>query len=65
MNNPGIIITESDSFLKMGPDQDSPSIEELPPGSKVFYIEHLGDWWQVTTEHGDEGWIKSVDGQRL
>lgn len=63
--NNGIIITSPSTALKMGPDEVSPDLTDLPEGTKVFFKEHLGDWWHVTTSYGDEGWIPAGHGKKI
>ncbi len=60
-----IIITSEQTILKVSPDEESPDLSILVPGSKVFYKDQINDWWYVSTVYGAEGWMKSIDGQRL
>jgi tetratricopeptide (TPR) repeat protein len=64
-HNRGIIITQKDTMLKLGPDEASPEVTYLPQGSKVSYVEHLNGWWMVETNYGDKGWIPTTAGQRI
>lgn len=64
-HNKGIIITEENTQMHVGPDADSPSVTDLPKGSKVVFKDHIADWWLVTTVYGDEGWIPANKGERI
>lgn len=64
-NQNTIIITSDQAMLKVSSDSESPDLSTLVPGSKVYYKDQIKDWWNVVTIYGDEGWIKSTDGQRL
>jgi tetratricopeptide (TPR) repeat protein len=64
-NQNTIIITAEDAILKISPDSASPDLTELVPGSKVYFKDQINDWWLVSTVFGDEGWIRSTQGQRL
>jgi hypothetical protein len=63
--NQGIIVIKENTTLKLGPDEASPEVISLPPGSKVMYKDHLDGWWQVETNYGDSGWIQSIQGQKI
>ena len=58
-DNGQYIVILPDAKLKAGPDDLSPEISPLPPGSKVRKKDDLGQWMQVISPFGDTGWIKS------
>jgi len=64
-NNSGIIITKENTILKLGPDNSSPEVTNLPSGTKVFYHDHINGWWQISTGHGETGWINAANGERI
>lgn len=64
-HNKGIIITQSNSVLKIGPDEVSPELTELPLGTKVYLLDNIGSWWLVETSYGDKGWIPVSVGERI
>lgn len=64
-NNSGIIITKDNTTLKLGPDETSPEITNLPSGTKVYYQDHLNGWWQISTGYGEKGWIMAANGERI
>jgi tetratricopeptide (TPR) repeat protein len=53
------IIILPDAKLKAGPDDLSPEISPLPPGTKVRKKDNLGQWMLVISPFGDTGWIKT------
>jgi tetratricopeptide (TPR) repeat protein len=55
----GMIIMTENCALKAGPDDQSPDITDLPPGTKVYKKDALGQWSMVTTSFGDVGWIQT------
>lgn len=64
-NNKIIVITAPQTLLKVGPDTDSPDLEELTPGSVVYFNRKIQGWWRVKTSFGDEGWIMATQGIRI
>lgn len=64
-HNQGIIITKSDTMLKIGPDLDSPDLGDLPVGSKVTMVEYIDGWWMVINNYGDKGWIQADAGKKI
>ena len=64
-DNGQYIVILPDAKLKAGPDDLSPEISPLPPGSKVRKKDDLGQWMQVISPFGDTGWIKSQSIARI
>jgi len=60
-----MIVTDSDTSLKKGPDQSSPDISDLPAGSKVFIKDQIEQWSLITTEQGDTGWIPTSSAKTI
>jgi tetratricopeptide (TPR) repeat protein len=56
-HNKGMIVVSSDIVMKKSPDTSSPDVAGLPPGSKVYKRDQIADWYMVTAENGDTGWI--------
>ncbi len=43
--------------LHVGADEDSPVLEELPPGAELRYLDHIGDWYKIVSPTGQSGWV--------
>ena len=55
--NKGMIVMSPNIVMKKSPDASSPEVNSLPPGSKVYKKDQIADWYLVTIENGDTGWI--------
>lgn len=64
-HNKTIVITTSDTILKVGPDHESPNLSPLAPGSIVYYRDNIQGWWLVRTSYGDDGWIEVNQGTKI
>ncbi|MGB4837511.1 MAG: hypothetical protein WBP08_00830 [Saprospiraceae bacterium] len=64
-HNQGMIIMSESVQLKAGPDESSPVISDLAPGSKVYKNDFIGEWTQVRNEYGDLGWIRTTSAGKI
>ncbi|KXK40650.1 MAG: SH3 domain-containing protein [Saprospiraceae bacterium] len=53
------IVASKQTLLLLGPDKQSPILDTLIAGNKVYKTDHIGQWWNVQTAFGERGWIQS------
>ena len=52
-------VVEADRVtLRRGPDQDHDKVTLLDSGVRLIATRKAGDWYQVKTEDGDQGWVR-------
>lgn len=56
--NPSGVILSKETTLRIGPEQASPAIRKLHEGTKVAYLDKIGDWDKVRLANGQEGWLE-------
>lgn len=56
--NPSGVILSKEITLRIGPEQASPAIRKLHEGTKVAYLDKIGDWDKVRLANGQEGWLE-------
>ncbi len=56
--NPTGIILSKETTLRIGPEQASPAIRTLHEGTKVAYLDKIGNWDKVRLSNGQEGWLE-------
>lgn len=56
--NPSGVILSKETTLRIGPEKASPAIRKLHEGTKVAYLDKIGDWDKVRLANGQEGWLE-------
>ena len=59
------IIMSASVTIKSSPDEDGTDLFVLHEGSKVWIIDHVGEWYKVKIADGNSGWIKKSEFEEI
>ncbi len=48
--------------LKSAPEAENKPILDLQPGTKLYFIDKIGEWYKVKLKNGQIGWLKGEHG---
>lgn len=64
-HNKGMVIMAPSSVLRVGPDSESPVILPLKEGTYVRRSDQIGEWIEVETLDGDQGWVMVKEAAKI
>lgn len=59
------IVMAASVTLKSSPDEDGTDLFVLHEGSKIWIIDHVGEWDKVKIADGNSGWIKKSEIEQI